>query len=181
MRTDTDVPHPIYGFLDPEIANKALDLLTPFINETLRRYARRTALNILILDPLRLYDPGLVDMNSEDIFTDPTVILAERQFGDDMATWEGNYRRFSRAKTALSWRTNLDSIELKNMPHLYLPGDCHYGGAAWFKGILSGGSGVEWFFDQMFAYQTSVTCHGLAMQAAVVAIEKSTTGYILTS
>jgi len=124
-------------FLDKSTALRAIALLEPLINQMMKaRSVKREDLHIVILDPI----DGL--------------LLYEYSLGDP-DRWEHPYHEIARSKALIAWRTKADTITVQtHAPWKYLPskvGETPYGGGIYRDGIVVGVSGVEWWFDQMFA------------------------------
>ena len=152
------------ALLNRQLAAEALAMLTETIPGILKTWTKRKDLYILILDPALQYNPTRVIHTSDDIFTDPNAVLAKLQFGD-RSGWEKDYRKFARAKAAISWRTQKDTQELQQLyPHLFLPGEVVYAGGVCRYGIVAAASGVEPYFDHMFAAMAIEAARGLCQR-----------------
>lgn len=78
--------------------------------------------------------------------------------------WNGKtFKHFAEAKTKLTWRTGLSSRQVvQTMPQLLQPGDTRYWGSDIVEGFITGFSGFDECFDEMFARMTSATMAGEA-------------------
>lgn len=120
--------------LDESTASRAIELVKPLITRTMQSGSvKRKDLHIVILDP-----------------TDG-LLLYERSFGDS-SRWEHPYHLIARSKALVAMRTKADSITVQtHMPWKYREDETPYGGGVYRDGIVVGVSGVQWYFDQMFA------------------------------
>lgn len=120
--------------LDQSTASRAIELVKPLITRTMQSGSvKRKDLHIVILDP-----------------TDG-LLLYEQSFGDS-SRWEHPYHLIARSKALVAMRTKADSITVQtHMPWKYREDETPYGGGVYRDGIVVGVSGVQWYFDQMFA------------------------------
>lgn len=120
--------------LDESTALRAIALVEPLIRRTMQsRSVKRKDLHIVILDP-----------------TDG-LLLTEYSFGDS-SRWEHPYHLIARSKALVAMRAKADSITVQtHMPWKYREDETPYGGGVYRDGIVVGVSGVQWYFDQMFA------------------------------
>ena len=89
-------------------------------------------------------------------------VLFEYSIGE-RSEWEWQYDKYARSKALISWRTGLSSREvLLTKPHLLCTGDVRLWGSAIVGGVVSAASGVQPFFDEMFAAMTSAAVVGEA-------------------
>lgn len=97
-------------------------------------------------------------------------VLFEYSIGDksEWEHWDGRtFDDFARGKAALTWRTGLSSREVVlTKPQLLRKGDCALWGSAIIDGVIVGVSGVQPFFDEMFA---RMTCAALIGEASYFA------------
>ncbi len=120
-------------------------------------FFNRNALHIVVLDPEKRFGRGFLGS-----------ILYEESFGAPRDQWERPFDEFARAKAMLSWRTGMDShLVQQRFPHLYDGGDIKFGGGVSRDGIVVGVSGVEWYFDQLFAELTASACKALSIQRMI--------------
>ncbi|HEV8601328.1 MAG TPA: hypothetical protein VGQ87_01880 [Patescibacteria group bacterium] len=77
----------------------------------------------------------------------------EHQFGDlPREQWSNDYQLLAKDKAMLSNRTGLSTREIvTSKPALLHEGAVLYGGGVHMDGISVGASGVEWYYDEMFA------------------------------
>ena len=122
-------------------------------------FLNRNALHIVVLDPSKYFGScGFFEQ----------AILYEESFGAPREEWERPFDEFARAKAMLSWRTGMDThLVQQRFPHLYNEGDITFGGGVYRDGIVVGVSGVQWFFDQMFAELTVSACKALSIQRMI--------------
>ena len=121
-------------------------------------FLNRNALHVVVLDPTRRYGPS----------TFAQAILYEESFGEPREKWEWQFDEFARRKAAVSWRTEMDThLVQQRFPHLYAEGDIKFGGGVSRDGIVVGVSGVQWYFDQMFAELTASACKALSIQRMI--------------
>lgn len=144
------------SLLTPERVEKAMKMIRgTFVGLMDSRQVKRRALHIVVLDPTALFSSGL---------TFEAVILLEHSFFKEQ--WEEPFNEFARAKAKLSWRTGLDSHAVQQRcPHLYGSGDIKYGGSVVRDGLIVAASGVEWYFDQMFAEWVASACKAQCIKA----------------
>jgi len=132
-------------------------------------FLNRNALHIVVLDPSKYFGScGFFEQ----------AILYEESFGAPREEWERPFDEFARAKAMLSWRTGMDThLVQQRFPHLYNEGDITFGGGVYRDGIVVGVSGVQWFFDQMFAELTVSACKALSIQR-MIDVQASASPYI---
>ena len=119
------------------------------------RHVKRPHLHVVALTPTVKYRPDM-----------PLPILFEHSVGD-LAEWEWPYDVYARGKALITWRTRLSSREVILMkPHLLEPGDPRYWGSAIIDDAISGCSGFEPHFDEMFARMTAAAICGEASHYA---------------
>jgi len=128
----------------------------PSIQHAMReKHVNRNHMHVVVLKPCVPYKEG-ADL----------PILFEYPIGNqaDWKKWDGmSFDDFARSKAHLSWRTGLPSREVAlNRPQLLQPGDCSFWGSSVFGDFITGVSGVEPFFDEMFATMTSAAMVGEA-------------------
>jgi hypothetical protein len=144
-------------FLTAEQAKEAFDaFVRPSIKHAMyKEHVNKSHLHVVVLQPGVPYVAGA-----------ELPILFEASFGDqeDWQKWDGkSYKEFAYGKAMLSWRTGLSSREVVlTRPHLLLPGDTRLWGSSVQGGIVSAASGVQPFFDEMFATMTSAAMVGEA-------------------
>ncbi len=144
-------------FLTAQQALEAFDaFVKPGIKEAMfNKHLNRAHMHVVVLKP------GVPFQEDADL-----PILFEKSFGDveDWQKWDGkSFKEFAYGKARLSWRTGLSSREVVlTKPHLLLPGDCRLWGSSVYGGVVTGVSGVQPFFDEMFATMTSAAMIGEA-------------------
>lgn len=118
-------------------------------------HVNRSDLHVVVLNPNVQYTEG-VDL----------PILFEQSIGDrpKWEKWDGkSFDDFARAKAAMSWRTGKSSREVVlTTPQLLIPGDTSLWGSAVVDGVICGISGVQPYFDEMFARMTCAAMIGEA-------------------
>jgi len=145
------------AFLTAKQAEEAFDaFVKPGIYHAMsNKHVNRSHMHVVVLKPGVPFEEDAA-----------LPILFEKSFGDvkDWEKWDGkSYKEFAYGKAALSWRTGLSSREVVlTKPHLLLPGDCRLWGSSVYGGIITGVSGVQPFFDEMFATMTSAAILGEA-------------------
>lgn len=73
-------------------------------------------------------------------------------------------RELALTKAKLALRHKMDTLQLRNFPHLLETGDCWYpGGVYRYNGIAVGVSGSVWQKDHMFASWIAEACFCLSM------------------
>ncbi len=144
-------------FLAAKQAEEAFDaFVRPSIQHAMhQKHVNKSHMHVVVLQPGVPYVEGA-----------ELPILFEVSFGDseDWERWNGkSYKEFAYGKARLSWRTGLSSREVVlTKPHLLLPGDCRLWGSSVYGGIITAISGVQPFFDEMFATMTSAAVIGEA-------------------
>ena len=145
------------AFLTPEQGQEAFNaFVKPSIMHAMhQQHVNRSCLHVVVLRPGVPYQEDAA-----------LPILFEKSFGDvdDWEKWDGkSFKEFAHGKARLSWRTGLSSREVVlTKPHLLLPGDCRLWGSSVFGDVVTGVSGVQPFFDEMFATMTSAAMVGEA-------------------
>ena len=118
-------------------------------------HVNRQHLHIVVLKP------GVPYEENADL-----PILFEYSIGDkaEWERWDGlTFDDYARGKAHLTWRTGLPSREVVlTKPHLLRPGDCRLWGSSIHNGVITGTSGVQPFFDEMFSTMTSAAMIGEA-------------------
>jgi len=151
------------AILDRDMAKQAVRTVGMAFKGMLEeRFLNRNALHVVVLDPTRRYGGP---------YTFAQAILYEESFGEPCEKWEWQFDEFARAKAMLSWRTGMDThLVQQRFPHLYAEGDIKFGGGVFRDGIVVGVSGVQWYFDQMFAELTASACKALSIQRMIDAL-----------
>jgi hypothetical protein len=145
------------AFLTAAHANEAFDaFVRPSIQHAMHKeHVNKSHMHVVVLQP------GVPYAEGADL-----PILFEVSFGDseDWKKWEGkSYKEFAYGKARLSWRTGLSSREVVLVkPQLLLPGDCRLWGSSVYGGVVTAISGIQPFFDEMFATMTSAAMVGEA-------------------
>jgi len=131
-------------------------------------FLNRNELHVVVLDPSKYFGSCQFEQ----------AVLYEESFGEPREEWERPFDEFARAKAMLSWRTGMDThLVQQRFPHLYNEGDITFGGGVYRDGIVVGVSGVQWFFDQMFAELTVSACKALSIQR-MIDVQASASPYI---
>lgn len=150
------------AFLTNHQAEEAFQILVlPSITSAMKAgHIKREHLHVVVLEP------GVPYQMDADL-----PILFEYSIGrrKHWEKWEGglSFDDFARGKARLSWRTGLPSREVVlTKPHLLLPSDCRLWGSSVYGGFITGVSGVEPYFDEMFANMTSAAMVGEASHYA---------------
>jgi len=142
------------AFLTAKQAGEAFDaFVRPSIQHAINKEnVNKSHMHVVVLQP------GVPYVEGADL-----PILFEVSFGE-MEDWEvKSYKECAYGKARLSWRTGLSSREVVlTKPHLLLPGDCRLWGSSVYGGVVTGISGVQPFFDEMFATMTSSAMVGEA-------------------
>lgn len=145
------------AFLTPEQAKEAFKaFVKPSVKHAMyQQHVNKSHMHVVVLQP------GVPYVEDDEL-----PILFETSFGDqeDWDNWGGlSYKDFAYGKARLSWRTGLSSREVVlTKPHLLRPGDCRLWGSSVYGGVITGVSGVQPFFDEMFAIMTSAAMIGEA-------------------
>lgn len=144
------------AILDRGIAEQAVRIADmTFTGMIQENFFNRNALHVVVLDPTKRY--GL------NTFTQ--AILYEESFGEPREQWERPFDEFAHEKARVAWRTTMDThLVQQRFPHLYGEGDIKFGGGVSRDGIVVGVSGVQWYFDQMFAELVVSACKALSIQ-----------------
>lgn len=99
-------------------------------------------LHIVVLDPTKPFSP---EQNFEEAFLYEKSIESQK--------WRRDYKKIARSKAEICWRTGLSShIVQQRNPYLYQIGDAPFAGGVVHEGLVIACSGVQSWFDQMFAY-----------------------------
>lgn len=124
-----------------------VEALMPAIMTFLERIAKRPHLAIRVLDPASTNEP---------------VLLYAKDIGDT-DNWEYDYSGIAMGKAKLCLREKCDSEVVKNeRPFRYQPGDPPFSGGVYVQGLVVACSGVEGYFDQMFACWIAAGCRAIA-------------------
>lgn len=146
-------------FLTKAVAEKAVTLVMPSILRMMEDHeVPRAALHIVIIDPLAPASGDAATPAQGQILYEHSI---GNQEGPDWA-----YGRFARKKAELAWRHRQDTlVTAAHQPHLMAGGDCKWPGGVYFEGLAVAASGVQGFFDEMFARWVAAACVALAKQA----------------
>jgi len=147
--------------LTPDLASRAVDIVVPAILMTMKTgLAKRSDLHLVIGDPAFL--------SRDDISYEEWVAMGiayERSLSDP-SHWEYPYQEIARRKAYLSWRYQMPTQHLQSScPYLLTAGDTIYYGSYYSDGLPVAASGVEPYWDQMFASWTGESCRGLCIHA----------------
>ena len=144
-------------FLTKELAQEAVEVVMPAImNMMAQGKVNRRDLAIVILDPGVLFVAGQSRFDR--------AILYKHSIGNPSG-WGDHYDDIAAGKAAVTWMTGLPSHMVQQLaPHLYSEGDVRHGGSANLMGIIVACSGVESFFDQMFAEMIASACRALCIR-----------------
>ncbi|HNX10889.1 MAG TPA: hypothetical protein PKI61_02000 [bacterium] len=127
--------------MNAEIVRKALELVTPAIENLLATIAKRNTVHVIIMDATK--KPW------EAKFED--AVLAEKTFGD-RNTWERKYDEVARGKAKQGWRIGDSNFALQELgPAGIRPGEVLYVGGFNYQGQLVFCSGVESYFDTLIS------------------------------
>lgn len=133
--------------LNNDDVEAVLDTLTPAIKAFLAQFAKREDLAIRVLDPA---------------YPNETVVLAKRDLGNTLL-WEHNYAKIAMGKAEVCQRNKCDSEVVKiERPFCYKEGDPPFTGGVYVHGLVVACSGVEGYFDQMFARWIAASCRAIA-------------------
>lgn len=130
-----------------ELAQQAFDMLKPQIEDMLQKYASKTHMSVVIsaVEAINPNDP-------QKSFKDNCILVTG--FGDTNE-WELDYEHIALSKAEKSVRTGLNSAIVE--PQYFYEGDTPYWGSFVLDGIVVGCSGVEGFYDEMFATWIAAT------------------------
>ena len=149
------------AFLKPHQALGAFQaFVLPGIQLAMRDlHVNRKHLHVVALNPCVPYSD-----------TAELPILFEYSIGNrsEWEQWNGKtFDDFARAKAMMSWRTGKPSREVVlTSPQLLIPGDTALWGSAVIDGVICGVSGVQPYFDEMFARMTCAVIIGEASHYA---------------
>lgn len=122
--------------LTNEYASSAVSSLYPAIYSFLANQAKREALAVVILDPASPKEPS---------------VLYQYSFGDPNS-WERDYMKLALGKAEVCLREKCDSgTVVTERPFCLQEGDPPFMGGVYVQGLVVACSGVEGYFDQMFA------------------------------
>ena len=118
--------------------------------------AEKAKLAVQFLTPLveGLFAQGITKRNVLCVsvaLSDDTFF--EHQFGDlPREQWSNDYKLVAKDKALLSHRERKNTrLIVTSEPALLYEGAILYGGGVHLDGITVGASGVEWYYDEMFA------------------------------
>lgn len=142
-------------FLTADRAREAFEaFVLPGIRLAMRKeHVNRKHLHVVVLNPCVPF------AEEADL-----PILFEHSIGErsDWDKWDSKtFDDFARAKAMMSWRTGKSSREVVlTTPQLLIPGDTSLWGSAVIDGVICGISGVQPYFDEMFARMTCAVMIG---------------------
>lgn len=145
-------------FVTADQAREAFEafVLPGIIRAIQGEHVNRPHLHVTVLNPHIPYTEGA-----------ELPIWFEHSIGkrSDWENWGGrSFDDFARGKSSLTWRTGFSSREVVLChPHLLRTGDCHLWGSAIIDGLICGVSGVQPYFDEMFA---RMTCAAIIAEAS---------------
>ncbi len=131
------------GILTTDLVEKAFDQVAPLIEQILDSgITKRTHLAVAVsATPIIRLSPAGISFDESDCY-----LVAG--FGDKSA-WKYPYDKIALSKAEKSVRTGRPSAELQ--PHYLLEGDTIYWGSVVLDDIVVACSGVEPYYDEMFA------------------------------
>lgn len=132
----------IEPFVTPVVAKTAFALVKPTILEMMDRgKLKRRDFHIVIAAPRTAPAFG---------------ILHEESIGEK-AKWEGPFDEIARSKAEISWRTGKSSSYIAHCaPHLLTLTDTIFWGSDVLDELVTAGSGVEPYYDEMFSGMTNL-------------------------
>lgn len=135
------------SILTREIADQAIGLIGPFImNAMAIGMVKQKDLHIIILDPASLTEPK---------------ILTSKSYGDP-EKWEYPYSQIALSKANICFKNKCSTADmLVKKPFAYCSGDAPFVGGVYMDGLIVACSGVEGYFDQMFAEMIASVCKAL--------------------
>lgn len=139
------VTRPIQPLIDAEKVGDAFNafVLPGIFTAFQGKHVNKEALHVVALRPGVPFHPD-ADL----------PVMFERSF--NKGTWKNPYDLFARGKARITWRTRRSSRDIVlNAPHLLMPGDPTFWGSVILDDIIVGVSGVESYFDEMFAMMTA--------------------------
>ena len=147
--------------LTSELASRAVDLVIPAIQMTMETgLAKRSDLHIVIGDPAFLPRDDI----SYELWVAIGIVYERSLTLPD--NWEYPYQEIARHKAYLSWKYQMPTQILQTRaPHILCTGDTIYYGSYYADLLSVAASGVEPYFDQMFATWTGEACRGLCIHA----------------
>ena len=148
------------------LAQKAIPIVEVAYKAALEaELLKRADLHMVIMDPTQVYD------GKPDSVIFRAAILLEHSFTEPIK-WERRYDLIARQKAQATWRTGLPTRVIREcMPHLLEVGNTRYGGSVNVDGIIVACSGVQPWFDEMFAGIAAMILRGLAndhMQTVII-------------
>jgi hypothetical protein len=138
-------------FLNAPLAKAAFAIVKPVILDMMDRgRVKRRAFHIVIAAPR----------------TAPAFdVLYEESIGDPPESWEAPFDQIARSKARITWRTGKSSSYIAHCaPHLLTTEDTIYWGSDVLDELVSAGSGVEPYFDEMYSGMTSLAIRALCKQ-----------------
>lgn len=144
------------AILDRDMAEKAVRIAgMAFTGMLQENFLNRNALHVVVLDPTKCFGSSSFE----------ETVLYEKSFGAAREQWVRPFDEFARRKASVSWRTGMDThLVQQHSPYLYTEGDIKFGGGVYRDGLVVGVSGVQWYFDQLFAELTASACKALSIQ-----------------
>lgn len=137
-------------FVTAPLARKAFELVKPIIREMMDAgKVKRRDFHIVIAAPRTAAEFS---------------IIHEESMGEK-AKWEAPFDEIARSKAEISWRTGKSSSYIAHCaPHLLMLDDTIYWGSNVLDELVTAGSGVEPYYDEMFSGMTNLAICALCKQ-----------------
>ena len=152
------------GLLDKSLATNAIGLVLPTIKKAMREgVVKRRHLAIVIVD---------------NEICEPISPLVEYFIGGKK-NWKHPYDKIAWDKIHLSIRTGFDSgYVISQAPQLLLDYDPPYAGSVADEGFIVACSGVQSYFDEMFARMIAAACKALCQEKMAIEVLPSGRGTV---
>lgn len=134
-------------FVSAPIAKQAFELVKPVIREMMDQgKVKRRDFHIVIAAPR----------------TAPRFFILHEESIGEKAKWEAPFDEIARSKAEISWRTGKSSSYIQHCaPHLLTLDDTIYWGSDVLDELVTAGSGVEPYYDELFSGMTNLAIRAM--------------------
>lgn len=132
--------------------NRAVEIVRPSIEAFLNGpLAQRRILCVAVLDP---------------VLNDQPFKGSFGELRSDRSRWEYAFDDIAAGKARLALRERMDTRRIvRECPHLLRPGDVARAGGVYLDGLAVGASGVDPYWDEMFAHMIAVAIKAVVIDA----------------